>query len=55
MRVMFDITDPDERMRAMTERKVRGEAIEAKAVLARDEAFIRSVVKTALGEIWKRR
>lgn len=35
----------------MTERKIRTEAIEAKAVLARDEAFIRSVVKTALQEV----
>ncbi len=35
----------------MTERKVRTEANEAKAVLVRDEAFIRAVVKTALQEI----
>lgn len=35
----------------MTERKIRTEAIEAKAVLARDEAFIRSVVKTALQKV----
>lgn len=51
MRVILDVTDPDERKHTMTERKIRTEAIEAKAVLAGDEGFIRSVVKTALQEI----
>ena len=35
----------------MTERKVRTEAIDVKAALARDEAFIRLVVKAALQEM----
>jgi putative transposase len=51
MRVMFAVTDPDERMHTMTERKVRSEASEVKGLLAGDEAFIRFVVRTALQEM----
>ena len=51
MRVMFDVTDPDERMHTMTERKVKSEASEVKGLSAGDEAFIRSVVRTALQEM----
>lgn len=50
MRVMFEVTDPDERKHTMTERKGKGEGIAVKAVLARDDAFLRTVVKTALQE-----
>jgi hypothetical protein len=50
MRVMFDVTDPDERKHTMTERKGKAEGIDVKALLARDEAFLRTVVKTALQE-----
>ena len=50
MRVMFDVADPDERMHTMTERKVKSEASKVKGLLAGDEAFIRSVVRTALLE-----
>ncbi len=51
MRVMFDVTDPDERMHTMTERKGKAEGIDVKALLAQDEAFLRTVVKTALQEV----
>jgi transposase-like protein len=51
MRVMFEVTDPDERMHTMTERKGKAEGIDVKALLARDEAFLRTVVKTALQEV----
>src|SRR5512144_2011840 len=51
MRVMFDVTDPDERKRTMTEKKGKAEAIDVKALLARDEAFIRAIVKAALQEV----
>jgi putative transposase len=51
MRVMFDVTDPDERKHTMTERKSRREVIDVKAVLAGDDAFIRTVVRTALQEV----
>jgi transposase-like protein len=50
MRVMFDVTDPDERKHTMTERKGKAEGIDVKALLARDDAFLRTVVKTALQE-----
>jgi transposase-like protein len=51
MRVMFDVTDPDERMHTMTERKGKAEGIDVKALLAQDEAFLRTIVKTALQEV----
>jgi transposase-like protein len=51
MRVIFDVTDPDERMHTMTERKGKAEGIDVKAVLAKDEAFLRTVVKAALQEV----
>jgi transposase-like protein len=51
MRVMSDVTDPDERMHTMTERKGKAEGLEVKALLAKDEAFLRTVVKTALQEV----
>lgn len=50
MRVMFDVTDPDERMHTMTERKGKAEGIDVKALLAGDETFLRTIVKTALQE-----
>lgn len=51
MRVMFDVTDPDERKHTMTERKGKAEGIDVKALLARDGAFLRTVVKAALQEV----
>jgi proline dehydrogenase len=51
MRVMFDVTDPDQRKHTMTEKKSRPEGLEVKAVLAGDEAFIRTVVRAALQEV----
>src|SRR5512144_1068904 len=51
MRVMFDVTDPDERKHTMTEKKGKAEAIDVKALLGQDEAFIRTIVKTALPEV----
>jgi transposase-like protein len=51
MRVMFDVTDPDERTHTMTERKGKAEGIDVKAVLAKDEAFLRTVVKTTVQEV----
>jgi putative transposase len=51
MRVMFDITDPDERKHTMTERKGKAEVIDVKAVLAGDDAFLRTVVRAALQEV----
>jgi transposase-like protein len=51
MRVMFDVTDPDQRMHTMTEKKSRPEGIDVKAVLAGDDAFIRTVVRAALQEV----
>src|SRR5512143_3459975 len=51
MRVMFAVTDPDQRMHTMTERKSRPGAIDVKAVLAGDDVFIRTVVRAALQEV----
>src|SRR5512144_1490012 len=51
MRVMFDVTDPDERKHTMTEKKGKAEAIDVKALLARDEAFMRAIVQAALQEV----
>jgi putative transposase len=51
MRVMFDVTDPDERKHTMTERKVKSEGIDVKALLAGDDAFPRTVVRAALQEV----
>jgi transposase-like protein len=48
---MFNVTDPDERMHTMTERKGKAEGIDVKAVLAKDEAFLRTVVKTTVQEV----
>jgi hypothetical protein len=48
---VFDVTDPDQRMRTMTEKKSRPEGIDVKAVLAGDDAFIRTVVRAALQEV----
>ena len=53
MRLMFDVTDPDERKHTMTEQKGKAEGIDVKAVLAGDEAFLRTIVKTALQEFLK--
>jgi putative transposase len=51
MRVMFEVTDPDERKHTMTERTGKAEGIDVKALLAGDEGFIRTVVRAALQEI----
>jgi transposase-like protein len=51
MRVMFDVTDPDERKHTMTEKKGKAEGIDVKALLAGDDAFIRAVVRAALQEV----
>jgi putative transposase len=51
MRVMFDVTNPDERKHTMTERKAKAEVIDVKALLAGDDAFIRMVVRAALQEV----
>jgi putative transposase len=51
MRVMFDVTDPDERKHTMTEKKGKAEGIDVKALLASDDAFIRAVVRAALQEV----
>lgn len=51
MRVMYDVTDPDERKHTMTEKKGKAEGIDVKALLAGDDAFIRAVVRAALQEV----
>jgi putative transposase len=51
MRVMFDVTDFDERKHTMTEKKGGAEGIDVKALLAGDDAFIRTVVRAALQEV----
>jgi len=51
MRVMSDVTDPDERKHTMTERKGKAGGIDVKALLADDEAFLREVVRSALQEV----
>ena len=51
MRVIETITDPLARKHTMTERKSRSEVIDGKAVLAGDDAFIRTVVRAALQEV----
>ena len=51
MRVMFDVTNPDEGKHTMTERKGKAEGIDVKALLTGDEAFIRTVVRAALQEV----
>ena len=51
MRVMFDVTDPDERKHTMTERKGKADIIDVKALLTGDDAFIRTVVRAALQEV----
>jgi hypothetical protein len=51
MRVMFDITDPDQRKHTMTEKKGRAEVIDVKGLLAGDDVFIRTVVRAALQEV----
>jgi transposase-like protein len=51
MRVMLDVTDPDERKHTMTEKKGKAESIDVKALLAGDDAFIRAVVRAALQEV----
>jgi transposase-like protein len=51
MRVMFNVTDPDERKHTMTEKKGKAGGIDVKALLAGDDAFIRAVVRAALQEM----
>jgi hypothetical protein len=51
MRVMFNVTDPDEREHTMTEKKGKAGGINVKALLAGDDAFIRAVVRAALQEV----
>jgi len=54
MRVMFEVTDPDEGKHTMTDCKGKADGMEVKALLARDEAFIRSIVRAALQEMLER-
>jgi putative transposase len=51
MRVISEITDPDERKHTMTEKKGKAGGIDVKALLAGDDAFIRAVVRAALQEV----
>jgi transposase-like protein len=51
MRVMSDVTDPDQRKHTMTEGKRKGEGSGVKALLAGDDVFIRSVVRAGLQEV----
>jgi putative transposase len=51
MRVMFDVTDPDERKHTMTERKGKTDVIDVKGLLSGDDVFIRTVVRAALQEV----
>ena len=51
MRVMFNVTDPDERKHTMTEKRGKAGGIDVKAVLAGDDEFIRTVVRAALQEV----
>ena len=51
MRVMSDVTDPDERKHTMTEKKGKAEGIDVKALLTGDGAFLRTVVRAALQEV----
>src|SRR5512143_2508497 len=51
MRVMFDVTDLNERMHTMTERKGKTGTVDVKALLEGDDAFIRTVVRAALQEV----
>ena len=52
MRVIFDVTDPDQRKHTMTERRGKAEVIDVKTVLACDDAFIRTVVRTTISTAW---
>ena len=54
MRVMFEVTDPDEGKHTMTDCKGKADGMDVKALLARDEAFIRSIVRAALQEMLER-
>jgi transposase-like protein len=51
MRVMRQSPDPLARMHTMTEKKGRSGTIDVKALLAWDEEFLRSLVRTALQEV----
>jgi putative transposase len=51
MRVMFDVTDPVERMHTMTKREGRAETIDLKALLAADGDFLRPLVERLAQEI----
>jgi putative transposase len=51
MRVIVTITDPWARKHTLTEKKSRSEIIDVKAVLAGDDAFVRTVVRAALQEV----
>jgi hypothetical protein len=48
MLVMFEFTNPVERAHAMTQRQVKGEGSEIKAILLGDADFLRSAVKAAI-------
>jgi hypothetical protein len=51
MRVIETITDPLARKHTMTEKKGKADVVDVKAVLADDDAFIRTVVRAALQEV----
>jgi hypothetical protein len=49
MRVIAQSPDPLARMHTMTGKKVKSGTIDVKALPAGDEAFLRALVRTALG------
>ena len=51
MRVMSRSPDPLARMHTMTKRQGKSRTIDVKAVLAKDEEFLRALVRTALQEV----
>src|SRR6516165_310891 len=51
MRVMSQSPDPLARMHTMTEKKRKSGTIDVKALLARDEEFLRALVRTAIEEV----
>src|SRR5512135_3436087 len=51
MRVIETITDPLARKHTMTAKKGKADVVDVKAVLADDDAFIRTVVRAALQEV----
>jgi putative transposase len=46
MRVMFNVTDPVERMHTMTKREGKAELVELKSLLAADGDYLRTMVES---------